>query len=166
MTPTFHDQLALEVEDLDLLRARPLAAELVTAQHHGEDAEVRASLQVLERPDLGGSEDRVAGEHRRGVAAGRVTQVGERVVGDVGDNALADLRYITGRHTAPSFAGDTVFASTEIRETRDLPGRPDLGVLVTTLRGHKFVKKDGTVEKIEIFYLERELAVKRRSHYA
>jgi len=85
---------------------------------------------------------------------------------DVGDNALADLRYITGRHTAPSFAGDTVFASTEIRETRDLPGRPDLGVLATTLRGHKFVKKDGKVEKVEIFYLERELAVKRRSHYA
>ena len=85
---------------------------------------------------------------------------------DVGDNALADLRYATGKHTAPSFAGDTVFASTEIREKRDFPGRPDLGVLGTILRGHKFVKKDGRPEKVEIFYLERELAVKRRSHYA
>jgi 2-methylfumaryl-CoA hydratase len=85
---------------------------------------------------------------------------------DVGDNALADVRYATGRHTAPIFAGDTVFASTEIKAVRELPGRPDLGVLDTVLRGHKFVRKDGTPEKVEIFYLERELAVKRRSHYA
>ena len=85
---------------------------------------------------------------------------------DVADNALADLRYATGRHTAPVFAGDTVFASTEIRAARDLPGRPDLGVLDTVLRGHKFGPKAATAEKVDIFYLERELVVKRRSHYA
>ena len=85
---------------------------------------------------------------------------------DVGDNALADVRYATGRHSAPIFAGDTVFASTEIRGVHDYPGRPDLGVLDTILRGHKFLKKGDAVEKVDIFYLERELAVKRRSHYA
>ena len=85
---------------------------------------------------------------------------------DVADNALGDVRYATGRHTAPSFAGDTLFASTEIRATRDLPGRPDLGILDTVLRGHKFAKKNAAAEKIEIFYLEREIAMKRRSHYA
>ena len=85
---------------------------------------------------------------------------------DVADNALADLRYATGRHTAPVFAGDTVFASTEIRAARDLSGRPDVGVLDTVLRGHKFGSKDATAEKVDIFYLERELVVKRRSHYA
>jgi acyl dehydratase len=85
---------------------------------------------------------------------------------DVGDNALADLRYATGRHTAPVFAGDTVFASTEIRAVGELPGRPDLGVLDTVLRGHKFVRKGDAAERVEIFYLERELVVKRRSHYA
>jgi len=85
---------------------------------------------------------------------------------DVGDNTLADIRYRTGRHTAPIFAGDTVFASTEIRALHDFPGRPDLGVLDTLLRGHKFVRKGGTVERVDIFYLEREAAVKRRSHYA
>jgi len=83
---------------------------------------------------------------------------------DVGDNSLGDIRYATGRHTAPIFAGDTVFASTEIRGVSDFPGRPDLGVLSATLRGHKFVKKDD-VERVEIFYLEREIAVKRRGHY-
>jgi 2-methylfumaryl-CoA hydratase len=81
---------------------------------------------------------------------------------DVADNSPADIVYTTGRHTAPIFAGDTVFASTEIRDKRDYPGRDDLGVLVTTLRGHKH---DGG-KKVEIFYLERELAVRRRSHYA
>jgi acyl dehydratase len=85
---------------------------------------------------------------------------------DVADNALGDVRYATGRHTAPAFAGDTVFATTDIRGLGDLPGRPDLGVLDTALRGHKFVRKGGAAEKVEIFYLEREIAVKRRSHYA
>jgi 2-methylfumaryl-CoA hydratase len=84
---------------------------------------------------------------------------------DVGDNALADVRYAVGRHTAPIFAGDTVFATTEVRGVADLPGRPDLGVLETVLRGHKFVRKDGSAERVEIFYLERDIAVKRRGHY-
>lgn len=85
---------------------------------------------------------------------------------DIADNTLADMGYKTGRHTAPIFAGDTVFASTEVRGKRDYPGRPDLGVLAVTLRGHKFVRKGEDFQKIDIFYLERELAVKRRSHYA
>ncbi len=84
---------------------------------------------------------------------------------DVADNAIADIIYSSGRHTAPSFAGDTIFASTEIRGKRDWPERPDLGVLSVILRGHKFVRKNGPPEKIEIFYLEREIAVKRRSYY-
>jgi acyl dehydratase len=85
---------------------------------------------------------------------------------DIADNAVADVRYVTGRHTAPIFAGDTVFAATEIREKRDFPGRPDLGILASTLRGHKFLRKNDKVEKVEIFYLELEQALKRRSHYA
>jgi len=88
---------------------------------------------------------------------------------DVGDNSPADIVYTTGRHVGPVFAGDTVFAATEIREKRDYPGRVDLGVLAVTLRGHKFRKpKDGETgpQKVDIFYLERELAVRRKSHYA
>src|SRR5204862_6655990 len=85
---------------------------------------------------------------------------------DVADNALADVRYATGRHTAPAFAGDTVFAITEIRWLGDLPGRPALGVPDTVLRGQNIVRKGGAAAKVEIFYLAREIAVKRRSHYA
>jgi 2-methylfumaryl-CoA hydratase len=84
---------------------------------------------------------------------------------DIADNALGDILYTTGRHTAPIFAGDTVFASTEIRSKRDFTGRADLGVVATTLRGHKFVRRDDGFERVQIFELEREIAVKRRSHY-
>jgi len=87
---------------------------------------------------------------------------------DISDNSPADVVYATGRHVGPVFAGDTVFASTEIRGKRDYPGREDLGLIATTLRGHKFrAPKDGEAgpQKVDIFYLERELAVRRRSHY-
>src|SRR2546422_766700 len=59
---------------------------------------------------------------------------------DVGDNALGDIDYPTGRHTAPLFAGDTVFAATEIRALRDFAGRPDLGIVEAMLFGHKFAR--------------------------
>jgi 2-methylfumaryl-CoA hydratase len=94
---------------------------------------------------------------------------------DVGDNTLGDVVYPTGRHTAPLFAGDTVFAATEITGKDDYPGREDLGLLSARLLGHKFEKaKAGEThddapegwKKTAIFDLERKLAVKRRSHYA
>jgi 2-methylfumaryl-CoA hydratase len=85
---------------------------------------------------------------------------------DISDNSLGDIVYRTGRHTAPIFSGDTVFASTEIVGKSDFAGRPDLGRLAVILRGHKFERGEGDEKRVEIFYLERELAVKRRSHYA
>jgi len=92
---------------------------------------------------------------------------------DIGDNALGDVLYTTGRHTAPLFAGDTVFAATEILEKEDYPGRPDLGLVKTRLHGHKFERdaeaaSDDAPEgwkKTPIFELDRQVAVKRRSHY-
>jgi 2-methylfumaryl-CoA hydratase len=93
---------------------------------------------------------------------------------DTGDNALGDVIYTTGRHTAPLFAGDTVFAATEILAVEDFPGRDDLGLLSTRLLGHKFERAEGEShddapegwKKTQIFTLDRKLAVKRRSHYA
>jgi 2-methylfumaryl-CoA hydratase len=93
---------------------------------------------------------------------------------DVGENSLGDLVYPTGRHTAPLFAGDTVFAETEILGVREFPGRPDLGLVETRLRGHKFERDPGARhedapsgwKRTPIFELDRQLAVKRRSHYA
>jgi 2-methylfumaryl-CoA hydratase len=93
---------------------------------------------------------------------------------DIGDNALGDVIYTTGRHTAPLFAGDTVFAATEILARRDYPGRPDLGIAETRLFGHKFERAPGATSedapagfrKLAIFELDRQIAVKRKSHYA
>jgi len=93
---------------------------------------------------------------------------------DVGDNALGDIVYKTGRHTAPLFAGDTVFAASEILGVRDYPGRPDLGIVECRLLGHKFGRAEGEThedappgwKKIRIFELDRQIALKRRTHYA
>lgn len=93
---------------------------------------------------------------------------------DIGDNSLGDVVYPTGRHTAPLFAGDTVFAATEITGKDDYPGRSDLGLVSARLLGHKFEAAPGEQnddappgwKKTQIFELERQLAVKRRSHYA
>jgi 2-methylfumaryl-CoA hydratase len=48
-------------------------------------------------------------------------------------NGLANAFHIAaingGRHVAPSFAGDTIYAWSEILETAELPGRADVGAL-------------------------------------
>jgi 2-methylfumaryl-CoA hydratase len=85
---------------------------------------------------------------------------------DVGENSLGDVEYRTGRHSGPVFAGDTLFATTEICGKRDFPGREDLGIVDTRLRGFKPVKKGDAWERTEVFYLERAIALKRRSYYA
>jgi 2-methylfumaryl-CoA hydratase len=93
---------------------------------------------------------------------------------DVGDNALGDIIYTTGRHTAPLQSGDTVFAATEILDKRDHPDRADLGIVGTRLFGYKFVRAEGQTsedapdgwKKVQIFELDRQIAIKRRSHYA
>lgn len=84
---------------------------------------------------------------------------------DVGENSLGDVEYRTGRHSGPVFAGDTLFATTEIRAKRDFPGRGDVGIVDTILRGFKPVKKKDAWERVEVFHLERSIALKRRSHY-
>lgn len=92
---------------------------------------------------------------------------------DIGDNTFGDSVYKTGRHTAPLAAGETVFASTEILATRDHPEREDLGIIESRLFGHKFDVEEGAAhedapagyKKTKIFELDREVVVKRRSHY-
>jgi acyl dehydratase len=79
---------------------------------------------------------------------------------DISDNSLGDVVYKTGRHSAPIFSGDTVFASTEIRAVHDLPGRPDLGRLEVSCAGTPGAP---AATKRSRFPPERELAVKRRS---
>ena len=93
---------------------------------------------------------------------------------DVGDNALGDLVYKTGSHTAPLFAGDTVYAATDVLGTRDHASRADVGIVETRLLGFKYEREEGAAhddappgwKKTQIFTLDRDVVVKRRSHYA
>jgi 2-methylfumaryl-CoA hydratase len=84
---------------------------------------------------------------------------------DVADNSLGDLAYRTGRHTAPIFAGDTLFATTELVARRDCPGRDDLGIVEVMLRGYKVERPGADESRVEVFQLERELVLKRRAFY-
>ena len=56
-------------------------------------------------------------------------------------NGLANAFHIAaingGRHVAPCFAGDTVYAWSEVLETAEIPGRRDIGALRTRLAAVK-----------------------------
>ncbi len=52
-----------------------------------------------------------------------------------------------GRHVAPLFAGDTVYAWSEVIETADIPGRADIGALRTRLVATKNLPTAGVVLK-------------------
>ncbi|MDX2203295.1 MAG: MaoC family dehydratase [Hyphomicrobiaceae bacterium] len=56
-------------------------------------------------------------------------------------NGLANAFHVAavngGRHVAPCFAGDTVYAWSEVLETAAIPGRDDIGALRTRLVGVK-----------------------------
>jgi 2-methylfumaryl-CoA hydratase len=52
-------------------------------------------------------------------------------------NAFRIVAIHGGRHTAPTFAGDTLFAWTEVLGKEELPGRGDLGVLRLITRAVK-----------------------------
>src|SRR4029077_14283868 len=76
--------LALELEDLDLLDRVALAPELVPAEERVEEPEVRAAREVAHRAHLGGREHGVPGERRGGGRPARVAHARERIVADVG----------------------------------------------------------------------------------
>ena len=56
-------------------------------------------------------------------------------------NGLANAFHIAaingGRHVAPCFAGDTVYAWSEVLETAEIPGRRDIGALRARLTAVK-----------------------------
>ncbi len=62
-------------------------------------------------------------------------------------NGLANAFHIAaingGRHVAPAFAGDTIYAWSEVLEKSDLPGREDVGTLRLRTIGLKNRNADG-----------------------
>ena len=74
--------------------------------------------------------------------------------GETSENALAELSFDNGRHLNPVFAGDTLFAESQVLDVR-ASDRPDAGVVKLRLLG-KNQKNEVVLE------IEREILVKRR----
>ncbi len=76
---------------------------------------------------------------------------------DTGENALAELTLDKVRFRTPVFHGDTLYAFTEVLETKEA-ARPDAGEV---LFRHVGLNQDQKV----VFEGERRVLVKRRSHW-
>ncbi|MGH8698198.1 MAG: hypothetical protein ACREVS_17070, partial [Burkholderiales bacterium] len=74
---------------------------------------------------------------RRLVYGGHVISVCRALAHDGLENALTIAAINGGSHTNPTFAGDTLYAVTEVRAKWRLPGRDDLGALRLRLVGLK-----------------------------
>ena len=64
-------------------------------------------------------------------------QVGTVVTDQRLENVLAILAWNGGAHANPTFAGDTLYAWSEVLDKADLPGRTDVGALRLRLVGVK-----------------------------
>jgi len=78
---------------------------------------------------------------------------------DMSENAFADLGLTAIRLPNPVFAGDTLYARSEVLEIRDAAERPDAGVVRYRFTGWK----DGGTVVVEG---ERTVLVKRRAHWS
>ena len=76
---------------------------------------------------------------------------------DTGEQALAEIGMTGIRFRVPVHHGDTLYAFSEVLETRD-SDRPDAGVVPFAHRG---LNQDGKV----VFEGERTVLLKRRSHW-
>ncbi|MBA3778162.1 MAG: MaoC family dehydratase [Chloroflexi bacterium] len=68
-------------------------------------------------------------------------------VPDVSQNAVANLGWTDVKLTAPVFAGDTIYAESEVLEVRDSRSRPGQGLVRVRTRG--FNQRDETVITFE-----------------
>ncbi len=78
---------------------------------------------------------------------------------DMTENAFMDVGLTAIKLPGPVFAGDTLYARSEVLEVRDSPDRPDAGIMRYRFTGHK---ADGKV----VAEGERIVLLKKRSHWA
>ena len=82
--------------------------------------------------------------------------VGMSVI-DVSQNATANLGYDDVRHIAPVYHGDTIFAESEVVETRESESRTHVGIVTTALRAYN---QDGE----QVLSLRRTNMILKREH--
>ncbi len=78
-------------------------------------------------------------------------------VSDLSQKAIANLGWNNIRLTAPVFAGDTIYAESEVLSKRDSKSRPAQGIITVKTTGKK---ADGTV----FMDYERTILVPKRGH--
>jgi acyl dehydratase len=78
-------------------------------------------------------------------------------VTDVSQKAIANLGWKEIRLPAPVFAGDTLYAESEVLDKRESKSRPDAGLVTVRTTGRK---QDGTV----VCEFERTILVAKRGH--
>ncbi len=76
-------------------------------------------------------------------------------VKDISENAIAALEYESIRHTAPTFAGDTLYAETTVLEVTPSSTKSDRGVVYVETHG---LNQDGD----QVLTLRRRVLVPRR----
>ncbi len=74
---------------------------------------------------------------------------------ETSENALAELSFDEGRHKAPVFAGDTLFAESKVLEKRESPAHPGAGIV-------KFLLHGKNQEGVVVLEITREVLVRRR----
>ena len=78
-------------------------------------------------------------------------------VSDLSQKAVANLGWDKVRLSAPVFAGDTIYAESEVLDVRESKSRPTQGVVTVRTTG---TKADGTV----FMTFERAILVPKRGH--
>jgi len=78
-------------------------------------------------------------------------------VSDVSQKAIANLGWREIRLPAPVFAGDTLYAESEVLDKRESKSRPDAGLVTVRTTGRK---QDGTV----VCTFERTILVAKQGH--
>ena len=78
-------------------------------------------------------------------------------VSDLSQKVIANLGWSEIKLTAPVFAGDTLYAESEVLEKRDSKSRPHHGIVRASTTG---MKADGTV----VMTFERTFLAARRGH--
>jgi itaconyl-CoA hydratase len=76
-------------------------------------------------------------------------------VKDISENAIAALEYESIRHTAPTFAGDTLYAETTVLEVTPSSSKSDRGIIYVETHG---LNQNGD----QVLTLRRRVLVPRR----
>ncbi|MGC1677586.1 MAG: MaoC family dehydratase [Candidatus Binataceae bacterium] len=76
-------------------------------------------------------------------------------VKDISETAIANLEYESARHSAPTFAGDTLYAETTVLETTPSRSKADRGIVYVETRG---LNQNGG----QVIILRRRVLIPRR----